>query len=1603
MPIDPIVASDTITKAYLNYLATTFKIQDHDLQKQFVDEMGKNGRFTKGPILEATPPFVMGKSLRHLIDEGVLCHGFEQLGSNALPLDRPLYWHQEQAIRKAVQGRNIVVATGTGSGKTEAFLIPILNHLIMQRENNKLGPGVRALLLYPMNALANDQIKRLRQLLKNYPYITFGRYTGETPKTYKEAQDEYNEMFGNDPLVNELICREQMWESPPHILLTNYAMLEYLLLRPEDNVFFDGPWALYWHFIVLDEAHTYTGTKGMETAMLIRRLKDRVRSAKFQCIATSATLGGGRNDFPKVAEFASKLFGETFVWDPDDTQKQDVIDAQRINSDYTVQTWGHPDPKVYIEWSDIIHHGGSSIDGLVDIGRRNGVPDGVLTKAWEVASHSEAPFAMFLFEVLKGDGHLLKLRRLLEDKPAQIDDLAVDVFGNSQYARHLVALVDLAVKAKPMSDDAPLLPARYHMFVRAIEGAYISLYPHRQLYLERRENIEFNDKKYPVFEMATCRQCGAVYLVGVSREENGLKYLKQTSKYGEDVEFYLLSIDNSINDERSLDEDDDVAYGGMASIAQMDKFVKYTLCPACGCIEPVDSVKGGCLCSVEKVNLIRAGFQKEKVYTCPACGRFHPDGLVWRFVVGNDAASSVLATVLYQQVQPEIGDAKVEDEAAVALSEEASEDYHRTMLIFSDNRQDAAFFAPYLDGTYKRILRRRIITKAVMDNINDMIQQRWRLRDLVEPVHKIAAQCGMFSTKQGIVEQRNEVLKWLMYEFVQIDRSLGLEAMGLLSFSPVKPDGWRPPEFLLCPPWNFTEDEVWTLFRLLLDHLRVNGAVVFPENVSPNDEFFAPRNREYYFRKNVSSIAKHIYSWIPAQGSKANARLDFIMRLVRRCGITVSDKECLELLADVWDKGWGLGAKGGNLWSDYFIDKVLPREGRVYQLDFKMWELDVDLTGWYYCDKCHNLTRLNIKGVCPAYQCDGHLHSCNPDDYYADNHYRQLYKQLLPQPLNVKEHTAQLSSKAAGQLQSQFIKGEVNALSCSTTFELGVDVGDLEMVLLRNVPPSPANYIQRAGRAGRRTSFTAFVLTYAQRRSHDLAYFRDPIAMVAGKINAPHFDLVNDKIIQRHIHSVVLADFWRQHENTFGNVEKFFFSSNGPEALQKYLQGRPQHILNSLKRIVPKNMHEVLGLDDWSWTKNLLDQDKGVLAMAQLEVTEDVKALERIYAERTARHQYADYILRAINTIKGRELIGYLANHNVLPKYGFPVDVVELELPPYNDPQIPELELQRDLRIAISEYAPDSQVVAGGRLWTSRYLKRVLGKTWPRYRYVLCPNCGSYQSILADTDVDFDECSMCHQSLKDAKERGIFVIPEFGFIADGCGPQKPGNSKPEKTYTTRVYFTGKADKKQSVCIKASNVVITATAASHGRMAVLNQAGGAEFWICNACGYATISSRRGNAVAHKNPWGDDCHGSLQRFTLGHEFTTDILQIHFGTYSDGRKGFWYSLLYAILEGAADVLNIERQDIDGCLYPSDKSSTPALILFDDVPGGAGHVCRIADEDVLKSVLTAALNRVSRCECGGEEGDASCYGCLRNYKNQFCHEELNRGMAMKFLKTLR
>lgn len=1652
--LHPISTTSHVRESYVRYLKTIYPLQDATLREGFWRALEVPERLVKGPLLEAAAPFERGRSIAQLVDDGILHAGFAQLCSDALPWDRPLYLHQDTAITKVVQQqRNLIVATGTGSGKTETFLIPILDHLLRELAAGTLSqPGVRALLLYPMNALANDQLKRLRRVLAQFPEITFGRYTGETEETDSRAESRFADQFPNEPrLPNEILSRRALRAAPPHILLTNYAMLEYLLVRPEDCELFDGETGGHWQFIVLDEAHIYDGASGIEIAMLLRRLKDRVARSepgRLRCIATSATIGAGRADFPAAAQFATRLFGEPFMWEASDPQRQDVVEARRVSTATLGQPWGSGGSALYsalVTALAAISESAASLEEIIEplVAACKHAPSAVVEAArqqaiaaWQQSRADEDTHTRvrrsvdaFLYEVLRGDTAVHTLRDRLAQRPYLVQELANELFDPSPLASNtLIQLVDLAVRARPDATSLPLLPARYHVFARALEGAFVCFnarahtdqQPH--VFLQRHETCP--DCGSGVAEIATCTRCGAVYLVGeyssqVS-EDHGTKRrthrLSQlTSEFALDAErskAYFLLGDQAIE----VDEDETVVGEPLENLQAAND--RYTICLRCLTIAPGATCTCTCGGSAVTQRLRRVDLkQHSEPHTCIGCGARSTAGIVFRFFTGQDAPVSVLATALYQQLpaQPDGEDSQLPGGG-------------RKLLVFSDSRQDAAFFAPYLERTYNQVLHRRLILKALLDD-PDGRRGELRLQDCTQPLVWQAEAAGLFQRRQSRNERQRTVMTWLMQEFVALDRRMSLEGLGLLQFRLVRPDRWRAPQVLRDAPWGLSDDESWELVQLLLDTLRQQGCVTFPDNVDPLQDDFAPRNKAIFVREEGSDAKAGVLSWVPMQGS--NRRLNLLTRLLTRLNTSMSTEDCRQHAREALRGIWRDLTDRRSPWRDYLVSVNQSRQGVVYQLSHELWELVPSETGQgYRCSRCRVITPLNVRGLCPSHGCDGVLEPFDPGaPDLAANHYRALYLTLQPIPLTAQEHTAQWTSEEAGKVQEQFVHGEVNVLSCSTTFELGVDVGELQAVLMRNVPPTTANYVQRAGRAGRRTDSAALALTYAQRRSHDLTHYSQPERIVAGRVSPPRIVLSNDKIVRRHMQAVLIAAFFRfareQHGRLFKDVGAFFQpedqSVSGAKLLESFAESRPAHVQEALVRIVPSELQQEMALADWGWLRRterdgLLD----LLELADAEVAADLKIYQDLENDAVAERNFglAQYYQRIIQTLRSRSLLGFFASRNLLPKYGFPTDLVELRTEHLHIPEASQVQLQRDLRIAIAEYAPGAEVVAAKHVWTSGGLYKQPRKEWRIMHYAVCSTCGQFHQRAEPLD---EVCPTCGATLHGrSRLRGTYIKPEFGFVVARDGVRPTGEARPQRLYASRVFFSEYAPEGGRGAdpeprfeivegLSGDRIQIRAYYSRFGRLALVNGGqNGRGFRVCLWCGHADVAPeppppgtrKLRKETSHRNPrTGQECNGFYQIHHLGHDFLTDVVELRFSgaLASDPSETLWRSLIYALLEGAAQGLGIRRDDIDGTLYRYGGSHLPAIVLFDNVPGGAGHVQRVKEQ--LPAVFEAAYERVKTDCCGPE---TSCYECLRNYRNQPYHEHLQRGVVRDFLHNV-
>lgn len=1597
-------------------MITHFHIADSDYAKGFDSELNKDGNISKGPYLDISDSFKTGKNIDALIREGEVSPLFAELEPDKaekdkeVKLKRPLYLHQEEAIRKVNQKHNLVVTTGTGSGKTECFILPIINHLLREKEQGTLDNGVRAILIYPMNALANDQMKRLRDILAKYPIITFGVYNSSTAYTDDDGIRKYGEIFTDEngnhlkPLPNEIISRSTMQKEPPHILVTNYAMLEYMMLRPKDDKVFSGAQL---RFLVLDEAHIYRGTTGMETSLLLRRLKARISDPKkVQHILTSATLGGKESDGDIVC-FAETLCAAKF-------QSDDIIRSQTQMPKFATKLHNFP------------------LELFADLAEASQSLNSILQK-YSIRYDDSADEAEIIFDLCR-ESSLYKTLRQCAKMPLTIKELTQLVNAKISYAeiesKDIVNLITVATKAE--KEKTSLLKARYHMFIRALEGAYITIGPRKDIFLKRIKRTPDNNQC--VFEAAVCDDCGRMGIVGKINPDNVLVFANNREDK-KDIEYFLLREQNETWTEYVTDDEEPAGL-----IGEND----YVICAKCGHIIHVSQQNSKkCNCGNEySVNVRKATRTSEsQEHRCPSCNSGH----LRTFYLGYDAATSVLATELFEQLPERESVLKRKESQpidndnpfAVAALEEATivqPTKMRQFLSFSDSRSDAAFFACSLKNSYEEFLRRRGIWHIIEQNKDSLSQQSWEIATLIDELTKFFDTERTFSPPGYNGEfkltpySKYEAWKAVLNEMVGGRRPTSLTSLGVLDFVYT---GCTPTMMQsVAKKYKKSVNDITALFNLLVMDIIYNGAVEGQIVIKDKREkvYLKDTDREYiyytaverrFIRQKGSEGKKKSYlnGWLPTLTKNGknypNARIARVMR-----ALEINEQEATKLLADFWD--YVLTKSKHSLITTGNGEYYLPTD--MLQVRVGMGILPV-----YRCEKCGRVTMKNCQDNCISVRCNGKLREIPFENLLANNHFARLYSSNQMKPLHIKEHTAQLGRKAQQDYQEMFIKQKINALSCSTTFEMGVDVGTLETVYLRDMPPTPANYVQRAGRAGRSLHSAAYALTYAKLSSHDFTYFEHPERMIAGKIGVPVFEISNEKVVRRHIFAIALSDFFSSHPDVYANNDADkLLNSDGYEELVSYLESHPSGLKKLLKASIPKDMQSIpsLSIDDWGWIDLLIGKE-GVLSIAVADFRSTVKWYEQEVnrlkksdeLQSAARYErrLKEYRRNKTDGLRPNQLIEFLVRNNVLPKYGFPVDTVELyqSTGKYADKDRKELRLERDLQQAIGEYAPGSQVVADGLLYTSRYIRKLpnsRGHDWEEVYIAQCADdkCATWNYRQTELGVNGEKCISCQKMIPKRLWRRA-IEPRKGFVADSRTDDVP-IKKPERLFRSEDYYIGdthrKNTNKHKYKLKNGLRVQLETSPNDSLMVICQD----KFFVCDKCGYA-ISAKIAEKSEkdfsphasyleknHDSAWGKECNGKLYQKRLCHVFKTDVMKITFGTDKASDYNTMLSVMYALLEAMSDVLDIERNDIKGCLHKIryDNSLIHSVILYDAVAGGAGHVRRLATNDgkVFQQIVERAINITKKCHC-----DPSCYSCLRNYYNQAVHDLLDRHAATNFL----
>jgi hypothetical protein len=1633
--VDPIRLQDNLSERMKRYLLTTLPISERfpNISRQAHEYLSREDVLVKGPYLEGIPDFPKGASLQELVEENILHEGFSKLDPKVY--SRPLHEHQENAIRASVSdGSNIVVATGTGSGKTECFLYPLIQRLL--ELNVKDRPGIRAILVYPLNALANDQLyQRLAPILTGQlaEYgITVGRYTGQTKASQGRAEieaklkenDSIQESFPDGIPENWLLSRDEMLKKPPHVLVTNYAMLEHLLLLPHNRDLFQD---VDLQFLILDEIHTYAGTQATEVSMLIRKLRRTYAPDKpVSCIGTSASLSDDPTELPKVQKFAKRLFEADFVPPISSTRlKHHLLNQTPRDSAMSVQQWITV-REIFGKISDQLNTT-DSLDGWNERMIESDI-DLLVETGLESLSYA-------LCHGLAREPAIQKLMAAIEASRGTLllSDAAEMVFHGEDSIEDKMAairaMVTLAAFAREDENGYPLIPARYHIFAKGIEDATFELVTERESdehakSLQFSRNFRDSETGNPRYRLLTCRKCGELYIEGfTSGAGSHLHSSRDGDRYRKREVYWLKPKEDIVisDDEEVIEDAIKELIGGEVHIHPESGRVMEFLPDG---EAPENWVKTWRAKMADQDDDDRANNHR-RMTNCYSCGSRDRYEIVTPFHPGDHALSSVICDVLYEALPS--------DESATGLPGEG-----RSLLAFSDNRQDAAFFAPSLQRSHEEMFLRWKITQTLKREDGDWL----KLSNLSTDLSDSSLLRKGFTDEDGKPLSSDDAEKHInalvLAEFCTPGGSRSsLEDLGLVEV------GYSKNLTKMPSIAGLSEELQSEVVRFVLDTMRSNRAISMPSGVKRTNDFYwghYAQDDRYY------TLEGHRFSLIP-QSTKSGFRKNRFVHVLRdRLGL----ENWNAILCQVWEA----------LKSDPEEYGMRTIEGEANSLVLNHRSIRLRLADTeepaYQCTNCGTVARWTLQGACSKWNCQGQMTKIDPEVWekrLKEKHYHFTYLRPDPIPtLIAREHTAALSVDLKEEIEANFKKGSINVLSCSTTMEMGIDLGDLAGVLLRNVPPSVANYQQRAGRAGRRGQGAPVSLTYARNRQYDLSTYYSAKEFLTNPPQTPFVHLANPRILRRHQFSILLSGYLEhqglsQHGlqigqmlglpkvtysegslqmnpmHNFGDEEVNNFTarasswvegSDASSALQRCLE-----LFESVRRDLDEKEVNSIEFDNEN-LKALFIHALEILA-ADFSMRYDYFMVKR-EAARNANNDRAAYSLanQALR-LANQPLVNYLSKHGIIPSYTFPVDNIELEVLDQSWRGFKgssSVELNRDARYGIVEYAPGAEVIANGRRWISRGIEKNPRDFTPTMHYKICKACHHIEVELEAALIP-SSCNSCGTDLAKTASRRFIEPKAFITSVKECDGFEPEKTRPKPPPALEQMLIVNAPEESFRGTDLSVITWAYQDSRSGRMVIINQGRGNGYNKCGNCCAASVKmDRKQQLRKHDNPkTGKPCdHDSKFTSTidLAHTFYTDVLQLRLSRNVRevilGSK--WSDLLQtdpeaelekvarttaeAIRLGAVHLLSIPEGELTASYRWLDDFGIE-VILSDSVAGGAGYVDKLREFGALELVRSAKA--VLDCKQHCSDG---CSSCLRSYTNQFHWDSFRRKPVRTYVENL-
>ena len=1639
-----------------NYIKSQYFGKSPILMSAINTRLDNEGLLYQRPYIESSPAYkTENNGIQNADIPSWMKMYFSRLSEAGVGVYPAPFVHQVKALEAAIKGVDLFVATGTGSGKTECFMWPLMAKLAAEAKassNTWAMRGVRTMIMYPMNALVSDQVSRLRRLIGDPQnrFINifrdtcgyrarrpqFGMYTGRTPypgaepnksqdrrlektlarMSYPSTESEkrffrqlikegkvpakanmnnfleglhYSRHIPDDEDA-ELITRFEMQQFCPDILITNYSMLEYMLLRPRE--------ARIWNdtkewlgsspdnklLFIIDEAHMYRGSSGGEVALLIRRLfhKLGISRERVQFILTTASMpDANEEDRKAVMKFAKELTAAD--------QEREFCYLTGVRENIS----GHQ--KYDIPFSKFENVDPADFEENEEQRLKS------LNSFWNGIDGSKVPFInleqayIWMYDKLVSYRPFYELIKRCRGNAVSLYELSSAIFPDREENEALQAVsILLAIAPLAKSEKgAVLFPARMHMLFKGINGAYACANPecnhsHTDGTLTLGE-IFLSDGRLVcpycdsvVYELYNDRRCGALFYKGYILEDD--------SDFKDNV--YLWHYPGQMMDHRMkeihlyIPPDDYIRPSKQGKnaikVCYLDVssgFVNFK--------DDSQAEKPG-IRKLYYCNYSAKGRPRIITFpTCPHCRHILSTAQLTSFSTrGNQSFFNLIKSQF--QVQPAVPG---KDNDPDRLPNEG-----RKVLLFSDSRQRAAKLARDMSDASDIMAARQLFVLAIDMMEKSTVEQSMNaLYDYfclaaaqhhVQIFHdperqKFAEDCiSALNNYNRSIRRRREYIP----RFSIANAPFQMQRYLLRLFS----GGYNT---LYDSATSWIEPTEQAMFDAM-DMLEESGVIVSEE------EFLQLFNAWIISICDTSTALGHTIM----DTVRLNVRMNY-----GGYGLG-KDWSFSKNIKDIM--GWNDDSKESDTWKrvfkESFLDAAQPDNGRLY-VDLARIKPRFSIEkSWYRCEQCSEITPFLLKGCCPSCAAKT-IHEMTDDEYESISFWRKpiddvlLGKQI--RVIDTEEHTAQLSHKDQRddlwskteryelRFQDLIQEGEtpVDILSSTTTMEVGIDIGSLVAVGLRNIPPMRENYQQRAGRAGRRGSSLSTIVTFCEDGPHDTLYFRNPVPMFRGDPRRPWIDIESNKLLQRHIVMVAFQEYLGKNSSSLDMIAAAAFLD---DHLGKFLEYVKNYRVAKDDLLIPNGVDFDYCAYIESLTNDLYDLKKKRDDHPELFGVED----------------------NSSNT-DTKTLLDALYEEGIIPTYSFPKNVVSTYITDsYGKTQF---EVERGLDVAIGEYAPGRAIVVdkqtyqiGGFYYPGSEKRQGQSLTParaymedPNYlkRVILCPECGWFGLV----EEHLTSCPFCGNS---ELEEGREMLRPWGFAPKNATSIQDAQLAEEYSAVQQPLYSTLPDSDDIFDISGCRHIRIASRTNQRIIMINNGPDFRGFMVCKDCGAAMPGNNNRALEDVQRPYvtrfsrGRCRHSNSINVSLGYDFVTDMLVLEFAidkNLIDTSDGLWLnraaqSLAEALRLTASKHLDVEFTElVTGYrVRRNPAGSFVDIYLYDSLSSGAGYAVSVADEiNIILENIEILLNG---CTCKD-----ACHSCLKHYRNQYVHGMLDRFAGLQLL----